>query len=257
MKYLIIPDVHGRDFWKEPVKETLNNSDSEIIFLGDFLDCYPFEWDKHFDYKAHALENFKDIIQLKKDNPDRITLLLGNHDCEYCISTDICDCRRDRGNQKVIEELFDENKNLFQFAKEDTINGKHFIFSHAGILKGWVKGVFGTDADDEGFNIVNELNDAWTAEKYDILYSLGIYDHYRGWGGGEFGSPVWSDIRAWIDKREDDTYGYNIVGHTYCETKPIALPSIACLDCRRAFYIDDEGNIREYDDNKIIDISKI
>lgn len=257
MKYIIIPDVHGRDFWKEPVKETLNNSDSEIIFLGDFLDCYPFEWDKHFDYKTHAIENFKDIIQLKKGNPDRITLLLGNHDCEYCISTDICDCRRDRGNQKVIEELFDENKNLFQLAKEDTINGKHFIFSHAGILKGWVKGVFGTDADDEGFNIVNELNDAWTAEKYGILYSLGIYDHYRGWGGGEFGSPVWSDIRSWADKREDDTYGYNIVGHTYCETDPIALPAAACLDCRRAFYIDDEGNIKNYDDNKIIEIPKI
>lgn len=25
IKYLIVPDVHGREFWKEPVKETLQD----------------------------------------------------------------------------------------------------------------------------------------------------------------------------------------------------------------------------------------
>ena len=142
-------------------------------------------------------------------------------------------------------------------AKEDTINGKHFIFSHAGILKGWVKKVFGGDADDEGFNIVDELNDAWKAEKYGILNTLGIYDSFRGWGGGEFGSPVWADIRSWADKREDDTYGYNIVGHTYLEQDAVVFPVVACLDSQKVFYLDDEGNIRKYDDNKIIEIPKI
>ena len=33
-KILIIPDVHGRDFWKEPVKQELKNNETSIVFLG-------------------------------------------------------------------------------------------------------------------------------------------------------------------------------------------------------------------------------
>ena len=84
---LLVPDVHGREFWKEPVKTVLENSEAEIIFLGDYLDPYPDEFDSDFelDYKASTdylqttIDNFKEIIELKKQYPDRITLLLGNH----------------------------------------------------------------------------------------------------------------------------------------------------------------------------------
>ena len=84
---LIIGDVHGREFWKEPVKFVLENSEAEIIFLGDYLDPYPYEFDSAFelDYQANTdylqttIDNFKEIIELKKQYPDRITLLLGNH----------------------------------------------------------------------------------------------------------------------------------------------------------------------------------
>lgn len=35
-KILIIPDLHGRSFWKEPC----NNWKDKIIFLGDYHDPY-------------------------------------------------------------------------------------------------------------------------------------------------------------------------------------------------------------------------
>ena len=36
MKIIIVPDVHGRDFWKQAI-----NSDADkIIFLGDYHDHY-------------------------------------------------------------------------------------------------------------------------------------------------------------------------------------------------------------------------
>ena len=35
-KILVIPDVHGRTFWKEPC----NNWEGKIIFLGDYHDPY-------------------------------------------------------------------------------------------------------------------------------------------------------------------------------------------------------------------------
>ena len=70
MNIVIVPDVHGRDFWKK----VLNTEADKIIFLGDYLDHYPDE-----STNEHDIENFKEIIQFKKDNSDKVTLLLGNH----------------------------------------------------------------------------------------------------------------------------------------------------------------------------------
>ena len=251
IEVLIVPDVHGRSFWKEAVKRVLTETKAHIVFLGDYLDPYPDEWNSEDDEKLISINRFKEIIELKKNNPNRITLLLGNHDCGYCIGDDICDCRMDRVNRREIEGLFKDNTKLFQIAEERDINGKHFVFSHAGILKGWVELVWGEkDMNRKGFNVVNELNNAWLVGHYGILDSLGNYDKYRGWGGFKYGSPVWSDIRSWTRITPEETYGYNIVGHTRCY-KPIVLETIAMLDVSECFYIDSNGNLRNYNTDEI------
>ena len=246
-KILIIPDVHGRDFWKEPVKQELNNNETSIIFLGDYTDGYPTEWESNFDYRQHTIDNLKEIIELKKQNSDRITLLLGNHDCGYAIGDTISSSRMDRSHRSELEELFKENRELFQIAEEHDIAGRHFIFSHAGILKGWVKSVWGDEADDTDFNVVSRLNNAWLGNDWNILDRLGDYDTYRGWSGFQYGSPVWSDIRSWIRVTPEETYGFNIVGHTQLDDRQVVLNQIADLDCRKVFYIDDQGALRSYD----------
>lgn len=40
-KILIVPDVHGRKFWHK-AKEMINSVD-KVVFLGDYLDPYPWE----------------------------------------------------------------------------------------------------------------------------------------------------------------------------------------------------------------------
>lgn len=245
-KILIIPDVHGRDFWKEPVKKVLEDTNAHIVYIGDYTDPYSSEWGFNFDYLLHTVDNFKEIIEMKKQNSDRITLLLGNHDCGYAIGDDVCSSRIDKIHQSELEEIFKENRELFQIAEECDIAGKHFIFSHAGILKGWVKSVWGDEADDTDFNVVSRLNNAWLDNDMNILSRLGDYDHYRGWDGFQYGSPVWSDIRSWIRVTPEETYGFNIVGHTQLE-RQVVLDQIADLDCRKAFYIDDQGSLRLYD----------
>ena len=75
-KILIIPDVHGRDFWIEPVKKVINNKDYFIVFLGDYLSCYPYEWEPGIDYNQIAIERFKEVLDFKKDNPEKVILLL-------------------------------------------------------------------------------------------------------------------------------------------------------------------------------------
>ena len=69
---IVIPDVHGRTFWKDAVK---NKENEEIIFEGDYLDPYPNENIP----PGNALENFKEIIEFKKQHPDNVILLVGNH----------------------------------------------------------------------------------------------------------------------------------------------------------------------------------
>ena len=70
---LVCGDIHGRRFWKEPCKN-LDKYD-KVVFLGDYLDPYGFEGIEVED----AIENFKEILELKKNNMDKVVLLLGNH----------------------------------------------------------------------------------------------------------------------------------------------------------------------------------
>ena len=258
-KILVIPDVHGREFWKEPVKETLIGTEAHIIFLGDYHDPYRFEFfdDDNDDiedtsYLDKSVDNFKEILQLKKDNPERITLLLGNHDSGYAIGDEICSSRMDYRHRAGLTVLFRDNRDFFRIAHTETINGKKFFFSHAGILKGWAAEVWGEKARDNDFNITDLLNNAWLTNDQTILPALGMYDVYRGFGAYRYGSPIWADIRAWKNTTENDTYGYNIVGHTMLreDAEPVVFSTIADLDCKRAFYINEEGDIYEYGTDK-------
>lgn len=73
MKVLVLPDIHGRDFWIQPCSE-IENFD-KVIFLGDYLDPYNFE-----DISVPmAIDNFRAIMEFANDNKDKTVLLLGNH----------------------------------------------------------------------------------------------------------------------------------------------------------------------------------
>lgn len=259
VKYLILPDVHGRDFWMKPVEETLLSS-GKIVFLGDYLDPYPYEWEytskpdggvvtpgEAKEYcRSVALDRFKQILEIKKQNPERVTLLLGNHDCGYAVGDDICSDRMDRTRRSEIDRIFQEERNLFQLAEECICGDRKIIFSHAGILKGWADLVWGPDVvADQKFNVVDRLNNAWFTEDYRVLDSLAHYDGFRGYLGYKYGSPVWSDIRSWEKTTPEETFGFNIAGHTQVK-EPLLLDTIAGLDCHRAFFLDEEGKIHDY-----------
>ena len=253
IKILIIGDIHGRFFWKEPVIECLEKyPDSKIVFLGDYLDPYEIEWtDVKFDYKENAINNFKEILEIKKKYNDRVILLIGNHDCSYAISTNICNSRCDLKNYETIKKLFLDNWNLFQLAYEETINGTHFIFSHAGIHKGYLK-LIGIDNIEEK-QIVDYFNNAWIERDDYLLGTLGMYDNYRGYLSYDYGSIVWADVHSWIF--DSDILGFQIFGHTQLKS-PIKSESFACVDCRECTYITSNGNILKYLNNGEIESYK-
>ena len=235
---LIIPDVHGRTFWKEAVKGRENDL---IIFLGDYLDPYSQEGITRDD----AFNNFLEILEFKKEHKDNVVLLLGNHDCTYAIGTHICNCRSDYARMKQISKLFDDNRELFQFVYDTIISDKRIIFSHAGLHKKFVERTFGEDIDMSK-DTIEKFNDAWRQDTYGILNQLSTASRYRrGWNNDNEASLVWADIREFISSSSEDDFAFQIVGHTQLE-RPAVFDNIVCIDCHRAFLLID-GELCELD----------
>ena len=95
---IIIPDIHGRNFWKEAIK---GHEDEEIVFLGDYVD--PYSSLENVD-TWNGLDSLSEVIDFKKAHPDNVTLLLGNHDLSY-LSDHIVQCRHDDENHDEIRLL--------------------------------------------------------------------------------------------------------------------------------------------------------
>ena len=74
-KILILPDIHGRKFYCNALYEAVDEG-AEIVCLGDYLDPYPGD-DLH---EKGVFAPLKELVEVKKQHPDRVHLLIGNHD---------------------------------------------------------------------------------------------------------------------------------------------------------------------------------
>ncbi len=247
---IIIPDIHGRNFWKEAVA---GREEDGIVFLGDYLDPYPHDFpDKTADeIWEQTWNNFNDIIEFKKKHPSNVALLLGNHDLHYIYPKMADSSRYDYERASQIKEKFNENKDIFLLAYERTINGKRFIFSHAGIHKLWIIDWFVPIVTDK--NVVDYMNSGYLANDPSLLRALDQYSTYRG-GWESYGSMVWADIREWwSEKPHPSSFGdVQIFGHTQLDGKPINFwNTYYDLDVRRGFLINENGDVCEMDGTPI------
>jgi len=80
--------------------------------------------------------------------------------------------------------------------------------------------------------------------------SIGIGGHVRKGRRGSLScgifSPVWADIKDWSDDAFELSEIYQIFGHSQQESGPVIGEHFACLDCRKAFRLDDKGVILPY-----------
>ena len=259
-KILILPDIHARQFWKGACLEHKDEFE-RIVFLGDYLSPYPYEEISN----EKAIEVFGEVLKFKNDNPDKVVLLMGNHDFSF-INSNICGCRTDFTNWDKINGMFFDNIKSFDLAWETKIDDKRYFLSHAGVRKGWfdtwVRGsLFSWESDElppaDYFNNLfhaiydngRDKNDKMT---HDFEWALGVYSRYRGWDGWDDGSIVWADIREYAKKDEPDLGNdyENVVficGHTQLENEPIIKEWVMDLDCRKPFVLDTEtGVVEEY-----------
>lgn len=217
MKVLIIPDVHGRDFWKEPINQ-IDDYD-KVVFLGDYLDPYPHE-EISFD---HAVENLQSIILYKIRYPDKIVLLLGNHDMHYYNLYFMNCSRMNRARREEIHKIYDEFRDEFELAH--IID--NYLFTHAGVYQSWM---------DKYKLTIEDLLEF----KLDLDWLEDISSYRGGWD--KTGSCVWADIRESYFYKPVEGY-IQIVGHTQLSDVPHTDSTIKCLDVRRPFELDTETNI--------------
>ena len=230
--WIVIPDVHGRDFWRSAVR---GREKEKIIFLGDYVD--PYSWEGITPHVAFL--ELQDIIEFKKAHPDNVVLLLGNHDLGY-LDREICDCRRDELRAGRLRELFEKELDLFDIVHVEGDETGKVLFSHAGIAERWVKGREDIVGGLEGFQPerLNEMLHGKETERERLFMVLGDISPARG-GHSEVGSPVWADVNKYLDG-ENLIDGYiHIFGHTFNMDGPVTAGRRGlCLDCARAFRLD-------------------
>lgn len=251
IRYIIIPDVHGRKFWREAV-EKYKDDDVIFIFLGDYIDPYTYEGINNTD----AYKEFLDILKFKEDYSEKVVLLLGNHDVHY-INMNCGGSRLDYLNFQRNHTIYMTHLSEFNMTYEVELNGKKFLFSHAGVNTQWLeyfnKRVLGIDTDFSSlhFEFNSLLSDA--KEKLGepkiqkFINTLGIVSWYRG-GSHNYGSMVWADIDEYCSP-DNRLPGYvQVVGHSQQRANPYNIEDeVICLDCRRYFLLTEDGIIREHD----------
>jgi predicted phosphodiesterase len=212
MKLIAIGDIHGRSDWKEIVK---NNDFDKVVFIGDYFDTHENIFPKQ------QIKNFNEIIKCKEKNPDKVVLLLGNHDYHYLPSvTDQYGGFVSYTKSKVSGLL-----NVLVHAGMIRLCYVHenFLFSHAGVTKTWCK-VNHIDLK----NIECSINEYFLLKPEAFRFTSGRdYDIY---GDEICQTPLWVRPRSLMN---DKIAKYiQVVGHTEHEKLQMNGHMII-IDCLR------------------------
>ena len=227
---LIVPDVHGRDFWLPAL-----DYQGEVIFLGDYTDSYPHEKLTEED----AYKGFLKIVNFKQENPDRVTLLIGNHEMHY-YNKDFHAGRFSKQYYPIYHEILtgNETKDIFQICKQID----NYLFIHAGVTKGWYDRHL-EDFQDMGSTLEEQLNNVFFEKMY-IFHEAAW--KYRG-GLDETGSPLWADGHEFFDETEHfDPQIIQIIGHTPVSTSEPILKDNFCLLDNKQLYLLHNDVIEKY-----------
>ena len=251
-RILVIPDVHGETFWKEPVLKYMDQVD-RVVFLGDYLDPYPEEGK---NYSPQGLfDNLMDIIDLKRSHMDKVVLLKGNHDQHYAsemFRSLACGSRCDTINWNIYNAVFVRNQELFKLAHLEEINEIPYLFSHAGLTLNWINKVNSSIwklADNkisladpgiiERINALDDNND----EGQEMLSIVG---RYRTIIGAKSGSVLWADIEEHAFPTAPKAYGLNkvfqVFGHSRLDSNKadmVEFDNIVLIDSEQCFMIDE------------------
>lgn len=139
MKTLILGDIHGRNSWKKIVEK---EKPDFTIFIGDFNDSKTIN-------VADQVDNFLDILDFKYQYPDKVVLLIGNHDQHYFPEATSAGSGYDKVTASFVGPLFEANKELFKICHLMD----NYLVSHAGVSRVW--------CENHNINCIEDINELW------------------------------------------------------------------------------------------------
>lgn len=198
-KLIVIGDIHGRDIWKEIVK---NNPDAtKFIFMGDYFDSFdvPYEEQK---------KNFEDIISFKKENLEKVTLLIGNHCFHYLNHMEQYSGYQEKHCREIGNEVKGAIQNgLLQIAYQEG----NFLFTHAGVTKTWYRNHYSESMDKLGHKVDTIINTLFMYHPKNFKFTPS--NPLDNTGDSITQSPIWVRPRA---LESDALEGFTqVVGHTH------------------------------------------
>lgn len=208
MKLVAVGDVHGRDTWKEIYEKERPDI---FLFIGDYWDSFDIKWEQQ-------VNNFLDIIELKKRNPKNVILIIGNHDFHYmaaCLDAYEQYAGFQETYARAISFIMQESLPHMQIAY------KHgdFLFTHAGVTATWVRNqtqLYKLDKPTIS-NIEEWLNDLF---KYKPL-AYGFVEGTNTYGDSKLSSPIWVRPRSLMANPFGLKELKQVVGHTGHDTLTI------------------------------------
>jgi hypothetical protein len=213
---IVIGDLHGRSVWKtiDPAQH------DHVVFVGDYTDSFLLGDEMIFD-------NLFDIIALKQAFPNKVTLLLGNHDIQYLHYPDNRCSGYRPSMQADLTKLFRQHKALFDVAWQYD----NYLVTHAGLTRRWwawaqTQSVLLTGWQD--VSLAEQLNRLHRSPARWLLFTVGPRR-----GGFQIAGPLWADEQ---DTLSDPLRDYHqIVGHTpqnngIFTTRPFGNTSVTYVD---------------------------
>jgi predicted MPP superfamily phosphohydrolase len=196
MKLIAIGDLHGKDVWKQIDESRFD----KIIFTGDYVDSRNIS-------PNQIIENLKYLIICKKLLPDKIVLLLGNHDIQYSEYPKYRCAGFNSKFQPVITTLFRDNYSLFQVA----FQANNYLFTHAGLSNQYVQFNLTSFYDAiirKEITAAELLNQIHQSHDQFVLHTVGPGRN----GFDRFGGLTWADYN---ETRFNPLTGYHqVVGHS-------------------------------------------
>jgi hypothetical protein len=172
--------------------------------MGDYTDSFIVDDQTIF-------VNLKEIIQLKRRNPKKFVLLIGNHDAQYLHFPHYRSAGFRAWAQPALSSLFHQYEAMFQIAYQEAL----YLFTHAGVTNKWVARLLSQTqqqipATSHTFDFAALLNSIHrgSLRQRNILFEVGPK---RG-GADAFSGPVWADrSETSVDFLSDF---HQVVGHT-------------------------------------------
>lgn len=222
MKVIVIGDIHGRKLWKEIVEKEVKGIDGEyaFVFIGDYFDPY-----ENIGI-GELTENFNDIMSLKREFPNTVYCLIGNHEYHMIEGVREKYSRYDFANAPVISELI--NGAIKEGLLQLSVKIDDVLYTHAGVTKTWLERRFKGDLNKF---LEKKAPTKATLMKYNFNDNGSAFECY---GDDKRQSPLW--VRP-FSLMNDAIEGMQVVGHTQV-TRLKTKNGIA--------FVDTLGTSREY-----------